>query len=151
MILSLMMALTMLGGAFFAMPATVRADDGQVQGYQKCGNDTVFFGLKPWYAGLTTVINGKCEIGWPGGDGNSIARFVWTAVLNVMYDISVMVGYIAVIMVAIGGYLYMFSRGEPGRAEKGKKTLISAIVGLLIAMLASVLMNTIALILVGNG
>ena len=147
---SVVMALMMLGGVCFASPASVNADSA-VQNYQQCGNQSVFFALKPWYAGLTTVINGKCEIGWPGSDGNSIARFVWTAVLNVVYDISMMVGYITILMIAFGGYLYMFSRGEPGRAEKGKKTLISAIIGLLIAMLSGVIMNTLALILVGNG
>ena len=149
LILAFAMSLTMLFGAVFAVFTPVSAaDNGSVQGYQECGNGSAFFALKPWYAGLTTVINGKCEIGWPQGD--SIPRFVWTVVLNILYDISMMVGYITIIMVAWGGYLYMFSRGEPGRAEKGKKTLISAIVGLLIAMLAGVVMNTIAVILVGN-
>ena len=146
MFLSFAAALMMLGGVCFAAATPVSADS-IVDSPSSCGNNTVFFALKPWYAGLTSEINGKCEIGTPRK--GQIPRFVWTVVLNILYDISMMVGYVAVIMVAWGGYLYMFSRGEPGRAEKGKKTLISAIVGLLIAMLAGVVMNTVAAILVG--
>ena len=41
----------------------------------------------------------------------------------------------------------MFSRGLPDRAERGKKTLIAATVGLLISIFASVIMNTIMTIL----
>lgn len=112
---------------------------------------TVFFALKPWYHNLT---NGDCSIKNPAdltkgeGDSSGIATFVWTVVLNILYDISVLVGYATIIMIAWGGYLYMFSRGDVGRAEKGKKTLISAVVGLIIAMLASVIMNTISIILI---
>ncbi|MBQ3326044.1 hypothetical protein IJG79_02790 [Candidatus Saccharibacteria bacterium] len=112
---------------------------------------SVFFALKPWYHNLT---NSDCSIKNPAdltkgsGDSSGIATFVWTIVLNILYDISVLVGYFTIIMIAWGGYLYMFSRGDVGRAEKGKKTLISAVVGLAIAMLASVIMNTISAILI---
>ena len=68
-----------------------------------------------------------------------------------MYDISILIGYIAIIMVAWGGYLYMFSRGLPDRAERGKKTLLAAGAGLAISMLASVIMNTVVVILTGAG
>lgn len=106
-----------------------------------------FFSLKPWYAGL---VEDDCSIKTPDGDADGIAKFVWTIVLNILFDVTVMVGYIAIIVVAWGGYLYMFSRGDVGRAERGKKTLIAAIIGLVIAMLASVIMNTISVILTGK-
>lgn len=115
-----------------------------------CGGSTAFFGLRPWYEGLTEGGEGGCHIKSPGvdGEGNSeLPAFIWTIVLNILTDIMVLVGYAAIIMIAWGGYLYMFSRGLPDRAEKGKKTLISAIVGLIIAMLSSVIMNTIVSIL----
>lgn len=106
-----------------------------------------FFSLKPWYAGL---VEDDCSIKTPNGDADGIAKFVWTIVLNILFDITVMVGYIAIIVIAWGGYLYMFSRGDVGRAERGKKTLIAAVIGLVIAMLASVIMNTISVILTGK-
>ena len=112
-----------------------------------CGGSSPLFGLRPWYEGITESQNGKCEIKFPDGDAENMAQFVWAIVLNVLYDVSVLVGYIAIIMIAWGGYLYMFSRGMPDRAERGKKTLIAAIAGLAISMLASVIMNTIVSIL----
>ena len=141
LIISFAMALGLLGAGSTLISVPAYADG-------ECSNGSVFFALKPWYAGWTQSINGRCEIRTPSGD--EIPKFVWGIVLNILYDISMMVGYITIIMIAWGGYLYMFSRGEPGRAEKGKKTLISAIVGLMIAMLAGVIMNTLALILTGT-
>ena len=115
-------------------------------GGSDCGDTSVFFSLRPWYYGQTEVINGKCEIKKPD-KADELPKFIWSIVLNILYDVMVMVGYVAIVMIAWGGYLYMFSRGLPDRAERGKKTLIAAIAGLAIAMLASVIMNTIVSIL----
>ena len=123
------------------VPANVMADDNS----GGCGDTQAFFSLRPWYYGLTESINGKCEVKKPESD--KLPQFVWSIVLNVLYDVMIMVGYVAIVMIAWGGYLYMFSRGMPDRAERGKKTLIAAIAGLAIAMLASVIMNTIVSIL----
>lgn len=141
--MSLLLVATMLTGVIVA-PRTAFAE-----GSGGCGGSTPFFGLRPWYEGLTESVNGKCEIKTPeeGAEGEGLASFVWKIVLNILIDLSVLVGYIAIAMVAWGGYLYMFSRGMPDRAEKGKKTLIAAVVGLLIAILASVIMNTIMTVL----
>lgn len=141
----LVVAMVATFGVVVATPAT----DVQAAAIKEsggCGNASAFFSLKPWYEGLTTTINGKCEIGTP----DELNLFIWTAVLNILYDIMVLVGYIATVMIAWGGFLYMFSRGEPARAEKGKKTLIAAVAGLAISMLASVIMNTIVAVLSGG-
>ena len=131
----------MVMGVNMAMPQVVMADNNS----SSCGDTQAFFALRPWYYGLTEEINGKCEIKKP--DSDSIPQFVWSIVLNILTDVMIMVGYVAIIMIAWGGYLYMFSRGMPDRAERGKKTLIAAVAGLAIAMLASVIMNTIVSIL----
>ena len=103
-----------------------------------------FLGLVPWYSGLE-MNTSNCELKEP----SDIPTFVTKIVLNILVDISLVIGYIAVAMVAWGGYLYMFSRGEPGRAESGKKTLISAAIGLTIALLASVIMRFFSVVLLG--
>ncbi|MBQ3309143.1 hypothetical protein IJG78_00510 [Candidatus Saccharibacteria bacterium] len=136
-ILYALMMVNLLSGMVIMTPAPVSA--------ASCDGSSMFFGLRPWYYGQTEEINGKCEIKTPK-DGD-LPKFVWTIVLNILTDISVMIGYIAIVMIAWGGYLYMFSRGLPDRAEKGKKTLISAVIGLLISVLASVIMNTIVSVL----
>lgn len=141
MILSLMI----LCATVFSINSLIANEAGAaaVANPYSCAGENSFFGFKPWYAGLTELKGSRCEIGTP----TNIPLFVWTIVLNILVDISVLVGYVAVLMFGWGGYLYMFSRGMPERAERGKKTLISAAVGLLISILASVIMNTIVTIL----
>ena len=155
-LISLAIIMTGLFGVFSATSTPVYAE-GEGGGCEP--GSTVFFALKPWYHNLT---NSDCSIKNPSElkpdkedtegkndkDSTGMATFIWTIVLNILYDISVLVGYFTILMIAWGGYLYMFSRGDVGKAEKGKKTLISAIIGLVIAMLASVIMNTISAIII---
>ncbi len=143
----LMMA---IGVTMPAYAANARDGAGGGESSGGCGNSSAFFALRPWYYGLTEEINGRCEVKNPadGGDAkDTLPPFIWAIVLNILYDVMIMVGYVAIIMIAWGGYLYMFSRGLPDRAERGKKTLIAAIAGLAVAMLASIIMNTIVSIL----
>ena len=142
-LVALCMVLALFTGVSSVTAENVSADI--VQEYSECGNSGAFFSLRPWYYKLTTTANGRCEIGTPVED--KIPQFVWTIVLNIIYDISILIGYLTIIMVAWGGYLYMFSQGMPDRAEKGKKTLISAMTGLALSILASLIMNTIVTIL----
>lgn len=113
-----------------------------------CGTGN-FLGMKPWYAGLCDGNGSESNIATPSekGSGITISTFVWTIVLNVLFDLMVMIGYIAVGFVIYGGYLYILSQGDPGKAQKGKRTLMTAITGVIIAMGASVLVNTAVTIL----
>lgn len=126
-------------GSLVAAPTPVMARDS-------CGADN-FLGMKPWFADLCE----GGEIATPseqGGSGSlTISTFVWTIVLNVLFDLMVIIGYIAVGFVVYGGYLYIMSQGDPTKATKGKRTLTTAITGVIIAMGASVLVNTAVTIL----
>ena len=62
-------------------------------------------------------------------------------------DLLVAVGYLALGFVVYGGYLYIMSQGDPGKLAKGKKTLTSAIIGTIIAMVASIAVNTLKVVL----
>lgn len=122
--------------------ATGEDEGPSVTSTNSCGGD--FLGFKPWYDGL-------CEGGEiktiNKGDEQALTQFVWRIVLNVIFDLTLAIGYIAVAMVIYGGYLYMMSQGDPGKAAKGKKTLTSAIIGVVIAIGASVIVNTVINIL----
>ena len=54
-------------------------------------------------------------------------------ILNTVYFI---VGILAVIFIIIGGINYTVSQGDPGRVAKAKNTVLYAIVGLVVALLA---------------
>jgi hypothetical protein len=43
---------------------------------------------------------------------------------------------VAVAFVIYGGFQYINSRGEPDRAASGRKTIINALIGLVLAMIA---------------
>lgn len=130
---------TLAVGVTVAMPAPAMALGG---GDCDAGS---FLGFRPWYDGLCNVDN---EIEPPKEhDQQDLTAFVWTIVLNVLVDLSLAVGYLAIGFIIYGGYQYIMSQGDPGRAAKGKKTLTSAIVGTIIALVASVAVNTVRVIL----
>lgn len=110
-----------------------------------CGTDKSVLGLVPWYDELPCE-NGEIK---PPAKGNNdeLTRFIWKIVLNISFDLSVVIGYLALAMVVLGGYQYIMSQGDPGKAAKGKTTLTSAVVGVAIAMGASVIVNTAKVVL----
>ena len=116
--------------------------------------EKTFLGMRPWYMGLTEQkadSTGKttCVIKSPSGDGSSMANFVWKIILNIISDVTLMVGYVAIVFVVWGGYKYIMSNGEPGNVATAKKTITNALIGLVIALLSTVIVNTI--IVVVNG
>ena len=103
-------------------------------------------GFRPWYYGDALCQGG--EIKMPAkGDEAALTSFIWGIVLNISFDLSLAVGYLAVAMVIYGGYLYIMAQGDPGKAAKGQHTLVSAVIGVVIAMGASVIVNTAQVIL----
>lgn len=101
--------------------------------------DASFLGLRPWYKDLP--MDTSCAINSPTED--QLPKFVWTIVANVVYDVMLVVGVVAVGFIIFGGYLYMTSGGDPVKAAKAKNVLTAAVVGLLISVLATVIINTI--------
>lgn len=122
--------------------------------------EKTFLGMRPWYMGLTeskadSTGASTCVIKGPDDDKDGtatsaeMANFVWKIALNIMADISLMVGYVAIAFVVWGGYKYIMSNGEPGNVATAKKTITNALIGLVIAILSTVIVNTI--IVVVNG
>jgi len=57
------------------------------------------------------------------------------------------VGALAVLMIIVAGIMYLTSGGDEGRVEKAKQWLIYAIVGLIVALLGWVIVNSVISIL----
>lgn len=114
-----------------------------------CGKGTVL-GFRPWYAGLCDKEKNEIKAPDKDDDGSDLVRFIWTIVLNVVFDLTLAVGYLAIGFVVYGGFMVMISQGDPSKLAKGKKTLTSAVIGTVIAMAASVAVNTIRVILGTN-
>ncbi len=142
-ILSFIFAMFMAGSvATVALPVNTYAADCS-------GVNNMLLGLRAWYAGLAEDVSGTCDMKKPPSDGNGLAGYVWTIVLNILYDITLLAGLTALILVIFGGYKYILSNGEPGKIAQAKTIITNAMIGLVIAILAAVIVNTI-LIVIGN-
>lgn len=99
-----------------------------------CTATSNFLGFPNWYRGLQceggTVVmtRGQADLG----------SVVTTIILNVV-DIAIRVSsLVALGFVIWGGISYMISQGEPGKLASAKDTIFKAIVGMVIATMASV-------------
>ena len=75
--------------------------------------------------GLDSV-GGSC-----GGDG--LLNFLQTNVVNALFVIA---GAIAVVIIIIGGIGYIASTGDPQRITKAKHTILYAVIGLIVVVIA---------------
>ncbi len=99
-----------------------------------------FLGLTSWDCGV--IIK----------DEESLKTGLVMIASNVFSDIVIIAAYLVLGYVIYGGYLYIFSGGEVEKLITGKKTLRNAFIGLAIVMTASIIINTIRVVLIGaNG
>ena len=130
------MSLMVIGsfGASVTFPGISFADDA-------CSNKGKILTLKPWYSGLT---NDDCSLKNPGTDTNSQANYIWKIVLNIVDDLLQLIGYTTIGYIMYGGFLMMTSNGAPDKAARGRKTIMSAAIGLVIALASVALVNFIS-------
>lgn len=96
-----------------------------------CGNRTLL-GVPTWYKYLeSSTVSGKCK---PVINSVEDALPIGLAVLEAMLTIG---GMVAVAMVFIGGFKYVLSQGEADKAAGGRKTVVNAMIGLVIIILAT--------------
>lgn len=72
----------------------------------------------------------------------------WLSIKGVFNDvislINILIGLgsvVAVAMIIVGGYTFIFSAGDPEKVEQGQKTLSGAIIGLVIVWIAGMLVK----------
>ena len=106
-----------------------------------CASDGAqLFSIPAWYRGLTK--EGSCEIkkiSNKKGDADSVTiqSFVWTVIGNVFDAIMRIVGVVATGYIIWAGFQYMISAGDSGKMANAKTTLTNACIGLVIAIVAS--------------
>lgn len=123
-------------------------------------NYSDFFGLSPWYAYLpctgkacgnpppTTPSKSPCVkftkhdiSNADGSTGGGLSATglgaVWLIALAVLEDLLRIAGFAAVIMVIAAGIRYTMSGGDPQKTQAAKGTIINALIGLTIAIIAS--------------
>lgn len=125
--------------------ANTYADDQTTSSSQGC---RYFLGMVSWDCNVD--IKHKDSTTNADSSKNWLTTNIWTIAANVLTDISIIAVYLVIGYVIYGGYLYMFSSGDPGKVAAGKKTLTQAFIGLAIVMLSSVILNAIRIALGAN-
>lgn len=137
--------LAILGILSISLGLAMAPEPTYAAGGNGCGG--AFLGFKPWYNGLKCDADNGIQIDKVDEDGGELKVAIWTIVLNIIFDLSLAVGYLALAMVIYGGYMYIISSGDVGKSAKAQKTLTTAVIGTVIAAGATVIVNTLTNIL----
>lgn len=133
----LMSALVMIfisTAAAVAMPSTTFAQSA-------CDKKGTIITLKPWYYGLTEEVDGKCQIKSPGSTADEQQKFTTRIILTVVEDLLQVAAYVTVAFIIFGGFKYMTSAGSPDQAAKAMKTILNAVIGMVVALGSIALVN----------
>ena len=139
----LMMSGVVISSGVVSQPAMAKYDCSGGGDSGKLNNNS-FLMFRPWYYDL--CIDDNDSVVPPkdnSSDGTEFTKFVWTIIMNVVYDLFAIIGVIAVGFVIYGGYAFLTAGGDPGKIAKAKKVLTSAIVGILVALSATMIVDTI--------
>jgi hypothetical protein len=128
----------------------------QIQCAQKYGNPSGTQPLAPTTqsgipcpANLTSV-NGVCLPPSEYTTGIAASTSLTGFVLALVKILLSFAGLIAVVMLVLGGYWYMAAGGNEEMSEKGKKTIINFVMGLVVVILAYTIVSIIASTLTGG-
>lgn len=98
-----------------------------------CGTTPNFFGFPTWYKYLKVeTVNGQCEIA--AGFGIKDFSLIGLALVDIAFRVAALaaVGYII-----YGGVQFVIAQGESDKTKKARQTIINAIIGLVIALMAA--------------
>jgi len=149
LIASFLIALTVAGVAPITMTfATTKADCTKGV-YLLPGANDAFSSFPAWYNGL--LVNdptdaSSCVVGSPQNfvsksDPTGVSTFIWTIVLNVIQCLTQAAGYIAAIFIIYGGLQFIMNGGDSNTVAKGRVTILNAVIGLVIALVATTIIK----------
>ena len=99
-----------------------------------CSKGNSFFGFPRWYKYLPyakSSITGKCEI--------NITNWgqYWLIAVAGLDIVLRLAGMVAVAFIIWGGFTYITSQGEPEKLVEARKTIVNALIGAAIAVMAT--------------
>lgn len=143
------LAMAMLAMAICLPLGLATSTPAHAAGAGRTGGDCYLLGFVSWDCNMVDISSGQSG----GASGEDlIQQNIWTIASNIAADIAVAAAYLIIGYVIYGGYLYMFSNGDPGKVASGRKTLANAFIGLAVVMLTNVILTAIRVALTnGNG
>lgn len=115
---------------------------------ETCGGD--FFGLPKWYKYLPASAEDACNPSFPettdaqGNKTTDVVKGVGLVIMAIFEMLVRIAGIIAVVFVIWGGFQFITSTGEPDKAAKARTTVLNALIGLVIAIVAAPVIGFIA-------
>lgn len=106
-------------------------------------NGPGFLGIPPWYRGISSRDKNTdtCSIDSPGSGKDALSQFILHIALNVIEIGLYLVGYITVFFILYGGFQFLTGGDNPSQVEKARKTILNAVIGLVISISAVVIVN----------
>lgn len=100
-----------------------------------------FFGLTPWYQYLN--LNADCTVNLGQNGLASAANWnqLWLIGVALLDDLLKVGGVVAVVFVLYGGFRYVTSQGNPENTKAAWGTIFNALVGLVVAVAATEIVN----------
>lgn len=87
-----------------------------------------------------------------GVDGGGQQQTDLMPVLNTIINVIIgVIGFVAVVMIVVGGIQYTLSSGDSSKVTKAKNTIMYGIIGLVIALLAFAIVNFVLSNVFGGG
>lgn len=74
-------------------------------------------------------------------DGKTVDNNLQTNVITIINAVIGVLGVVCVVVMIIGGVQYMTSTGDASKVEKGKKTILYGLIGLIICALSFAIVN----------
>lgn len=106
-------------------------------------------GIPTWFRGLSIIdSNGKCSVAGPGqalpsGATLELSQYIWFIALNLIDIALTIVGIIAFLFIIYGGFQFLTGGNEAGKVEQARKTILHAVIGLVISIGAVAIINLI--------
>lgn len=91
----------------------------------------------------------KAAYGCPNSNQGSEDDFSNT-LQGILNGIIGFLGVVAVIVIIIGGVMYMTSTGDPGKTKRAKDTILYASIGLIICVLSFAIVNFVIINIIGG-
>ncbi len=110
-----------------------------------CAGQTSIF--PRWYDGLCNgdKIQSPANIdGRLAGDKTGIATFATKIAINIVTILLTVVGYVSLAFIIYGGFKYMISGDSASGTGAAKKTILNAIIGLVLSIMAVAIVRVIA-------
>ncbi len=85
----------------------------------------------------------ECYTGGEGGgvDNDTATRKLMPTINTIINVIIGIVGFVAVVMMIMGGISFVTSQGDAGKVAKARNTILYGVVGLIVALLAFAIVN----------